>query len=212
MQTIDITSWPRQEQFWLLKSFDYPHFSMCANVNITHLHQYIKLHGFSINIAIIYMITRAANSIPEFRYRIRGDQVVEHPVIHPSSTILTRGDLFSFCTFEFFKDFPTFESKSNQRIAHIKDHPNLSNEPNRDDLFYMTAIPWVSFTAFMHPLDMFPVDSIPRFAWGKFFQEDGEMKMPLSVQGHHALMDGIHMGLFYEKIQSYLDISERILE
>jgi chloramphenicol O-acetyltransferase len=29
--------------------------------------------------------------------------------------------------------------------------------------------------------------------------------MPLSVQGHHALMDGIHMARFYEKIQGYLD-------
>jgi chloramphenicol O-acetyltransferase type A len=67
----------------------------------------------------------------------------------------------------------------------------------------MTAIPWVSFTSLMHPLD-FPVDSVPRISWGKFF-EDGELlKMPLHVQAHHALMDGIHMGRFYAKVQDYL--------
>jgi chloramphenicol O-acetyltransferase type A len=29
--------------------------------------------------------------------------------------------------------------------------------------------------------------------------------MPLSVQVHHALMDGIHVGRYYEKFQAYLD-------
>lgn len=31
------------------------------------------------------------------------------------------------------------------------------------------------------------------------------MKMPLSVQGHHAMMDGIHVGRYFEQVQSYLD-------
>ncbi len=36
--------------------------------------------------------------------------------------------------------------------------------------------------------------------------------MPLSVQGHHALMDGIHMGKFYEHIEEYLDQPEEVLK
>jgi chloramphenicol O-acetyltransferase type A len=68
----------------------------------------------------------------------------------------------------------------------------------------MTAIPWVSFTSFMHPLDLSPVDSVPRFAWGKFFADGELLKMPLSVQAHHALMDGLHVGRFYEIVQDYL--------
>ena len=29
--------------------------------------------------------------------------------------------------------------------------------------------------------------------------------MPLSVQGHHALMDGFHMGKYYTLVQKALD-------
>jgi chloramphenicol O-acetyltransferase type A len=47
-------------------------------------------------------------------------------------------------------------------------------------------------------------DTVPRFAWGKFFKEGENLKMPLSVQAHHALMDGIHMGKYYKKVQDYL--------
>jgi len=75
----------------------------------------------------------------------------------------------------------------------------------------MTAIPWVSFTSFMHPLHVHPVDSIPRFAWGKTFEEGKCLKMPLSVQGHHAVMDGVHVGKFYGELKGYLDQPAAVL-
>jgi chloramphenicol O-acetyltransferase type A len=75
----------------------------------------------------------------------------------------------------------------------------------------MTALPWVSFTSFTHPMRLHPADSIPRFAWGKFFREGRKFKMPLSVQGHHNLMDGIHMGKFYGYVQDHMDHPEGLL-
>jgi chloramphenicol O-acetyltransferase type A len=89
-------------------------------------------------------------------------------------------------------------------MAAAKERPTLQDPPGRDDLLFMTAIPWVSFTSFAHPMKLHPADSVPRFAWGKYFKEGGLVKMPLSVQGHHALMDGIHMARFYTEIQDYL--------
>ena len=96
-------------------------------------------------------------------------------------------------------------------IAHVKEHPTLENEPGRDDLLYMTALPWVSFTSFNHPMRLHPADSVPRFAWGKFFQQGERLLMPLSVQGHHALMDGIHMGKYYGEVENILQHPEVFL-
>jgi len=204
MRYIDMQTWSRREHFKLFGAFDHPHFSMCANVDLTAFHPFVKQRGYSINVATVYVLARAANAIPEFRYRIRPGEVVEHEIVHPSPTILTDEDLFSFCTFEYSEDFSLFAARAAEQIAYVKEHPTLKNEPGQDDLLFMTAIPWVSFTSFMHPLHLDPADSVPRFAWGKFF-EDGEfLKMPLSVQGHHALMDGIHMGRFYAEVQDYL--------
>jgi len=52
---------------------------------------------------------------------------------------------------------------------------------------------------------------VPRFAWGKIFEEGKSLKMPLGAQGHHAVMDGIHVGKFYEKVQDYLNQPESVL-
>ena len=105
-----------------------------------------------------------------------------------------------------------FAARAAERIAYVKAHRTIEDEPGQDDLLYMTAIPWVSFTSFMHPIDLNPVDSVPRFAWGKFFEDGKYLKMPLSVQAHHALMDGIHMGKFYAEVQDYLQQPEAVLD
>jgi chloramphenicol O-acetyltransferase type A len=211
MRKINMETWPRRQHFEFFRGFDHPHFGLCANVDLTAFYLFIKQHKISFSIAIVYLIARTANTIPEFRYRIRSGEVVEHEVVHPSSTILVGEEVFSFCTFDYSQDFSTFAACAAERIAFIREHPVVENEVGRDDLLYMTAIPWVSFTGFMHPMHLNPADSVPRFAWGKFFEEGAFLKMPLAVQGHHALMDGVHVGKFYAEIQAYLNQPEGVL-
>lgn len=211
MRKIDLQSYPRREQFELFNTFNHPHFNMCANVDLTRFLPYIKLNGVSFTAAIVYVISRAANAIPEFRYRVWDDEIVEHETVSPSVTILVENDLFSFCTIDYSPDFGVFADRAARQIAAAKENPTLKDPPERDDLLYMTALPWVSFTSFTHPMRQHPADYIPRFAWGKYFQEGELLKMPLSVQGHHALMDGIHMGRFYAEVQDYLYRPEDVL-
>jgi chloramphenicol O-acetyltransferase type A len=211
MRYIDLATWPRRQHFELYRGYDHPHFGMCANVDLTALHPVVKERGFSLNLAIVYLLARAANAIPEFRYRIRGDEVVEHGVVHPSITMLTEGDLFSFCALDYVEDFLQFAARAAETMACVQDAPTLEDEPGRDDFLFMTAIPWVSFTAFEHPAHLQPADSVPRFAWGKILEDGKLLKMPLGVQGHHALMDGLHVGKFYAEVQDYLDHPDLVL-
>jgi chloramphenicol O-acetyltransferase type A len=75
----------------------------------------------------------------------------------------------------------------------------------------MTALPWVAFTSLTHPMRQHPADSIPRFAFGKVFGDHSLRQMPLGVQGHHALMDGVHIGRFYTQFQEYLSFPDSVL-
>jgi chloramphenicol O-acetyltransferase type A len=204
MRTIDKLNWSRGKHFEFFNTFNHPHFNLCANVDLTKFHPYVKEHGYSFTAAIIYVISRAANTIPEFRQRLRGDEIIEHEIVSPSVTILVEHDLFSFCTIDFTLDFNIFAERAVSMMARVRGDPTLKDPPGRDDLLFMTAIPWVSFTSFMHPMRLHPTDSFPRFAWGKYFEQAGKVMMPLSVQGHHALMDGIHIGRYYEIIEDYL--------
>jgi chloramphenicol O-acetyltransferase type A len=102
--------------------------------------------------------------------------------------------------------------EAEEEIARVKKEPSLEEKIADDSMLFMSSIPWVSFTGFMHPMKLMPGDSVPRFAWGKFREEASKLIMPLSVQGHHALMDGLHAGLFYEEFQRLLDHPEELEE
>lgn len=211
MHKIDMQTYSRREHFELFQTFNHPHFNMCANVDLTHFYPYIKEHGISFTAAFIYLISRASNSIREFRYRLLDGSIVEYETVSPSVTILVDNDLFSFCTIDYSPDFSEFTVRAARMIAYVKENPTLKNPPGREDLLYMTALPWVSFTSFTHPMRLHPEDTVPRFAWGKYFEEGGNLKMPLSAQGHHALMDGIHLGKFYLVMQDLLNRPDSIL-
>ena len=141
MRTIDLQTWSRREHFKFFNSFDHPHFGLCANVDLSKFHPYIKQNGISFSIAVVYMITRTANAIPEFRYRIRPGAIIEHELVHPSYTLLIKEDLFCFCTLEFTENFPVFARDAMDQIAFVKEHHNLENTPGKDDLLFMTALP-----------------------------------------------------------------------
>jgi chloramphenicol O-acetyltransferase type A len=210
--TIDLENWPRRTHFELYRHFDNPHFNVTANVDVEEMLRHTRQDkSATLTVAITYLLARAANQIVNFRWRIRGDQVVEFDTVHPSITILTPDNLFSFCTINFDPSFATFKVTARERIEHVLEHPTLEDGPEQDSLLFMTSIPWVAFTSFMHPVTTKPVDSVPRIAWGRIHQVEGRAMMPVSVQGHHALMDGLHVGQYFEVLEDSFSEIETLL-
>ncbi|GAK58858.1 chloramphenicol O-acetyltransferase [Candidatus Vecturithrix granuli] len=210
MRYIDLEHWPRRKHFEFFRILDYPHFNLTANVDISTLYSHCKSHQLSLFKTIVYVAATAANAVPEFRQRIRDGQVVEHEVVHPSVTVMSGEDLFSFCHIAYTPNFQDFLANLGQAIERVKNAPTLEESLERaDDVLYMTSIPWIAFTGVTHPIHLHPVDSVPRIAWGKFFEEGDTRKMPLSVQAHHALVDGIHVARYFQHFQDLLDHLEQ---
>lgn len=205
MKFIDIENWKRKDHYNYFKQLDYPHFNICGNLDITNFYKHIKENELPFFISVLYASTKTANSIKEFRFRIREDNVIEHETVNPSFTVITEGEVFSFCTSNFIEKFKDFKNNTLKEIEMVKNNISIEDEPGRDDLLYVTSIPWVSFTNITHPIQMNPVDSIPRISWGKYFEEGNKIKLPISVQAHHALVDGIHVGQFFNGFQEILD-------
>ncbi|WP_315081764.1 chloramphenicol acetyltransferase [uncultured Clostridium sp.] len=205
MKLIDIENWKRKDHYNFFRQVDYPHFNICGNIDITKFYKHIKENELPFFISILYASTKTANSIKEFKLRIRGDKVIEHETVNPSFTIITEEEVFSFCRSNYTDNFNEFKTNTLKEIEIVKNNINIEDEPGQDDLLYITSIPWVSFTNITHPIQMNPVDSIPRIAWGKYFEEGSNIKLPISVDVHHALVDGLHIGQYFNIIQEILD-------
>jgi chloramphenicol O-acetyltransferase type A len=205
MKTIDLSTWKRRDHYELYRKLDYPYLNVTANVNINRLYTWSKENQFSLFSTIAHLTSRAANSIPELRLRIRGEQVVEHAIVHPSFTVLTDEGTFGFATIQYTPDFLQFNQNVLDGIEATKKNPTIHDEPDRDDMIFLTTMTWVSFTQISHPVPLNPPDSFPRITWGKFFDQGEKRLMPLSLFANHALVDGLHVGRFFELFQDCMD-------
>jgi chloramphenicol O-acetyltransferase type A len=66
------------------------------------------------------------------------------------------------------------------------------------------VIPWVSFSGLLHARRIPSDDSIPKIVFGKHHLRDGSRRLPISIEAHHALMDGLEVGQFLERFQELL--------
>jgi chloramphenicol O-acetyltransferase type A len=82
----------------------------------------------------------------------------------------------------------------------------------RDDVIYHTTLPWLSFTSFAHARTKGRGDSVPRIVFGKFSKEGDRLMMPISVEVHHALVDGLHVGRFFNNLETALVTPQAFIE
>ena len=207
MRVIDQLNWPRKVHFQLYNGFEFPHVNICVQVDITELWGKRSQVDASPTVTLVHTITKAANRIPELRQRIRGEDVVEHEVIHPLITILGDNDLFGVVTLTYDGSLEAFASHADEIIAKAKKSASLSEFPHnqdgefpRDDLLSITILPWLAFTSFSitrKPSN----DCIPLLAFGKVLAFGDRYMMPFYVNFHHALADGLHAARFVKFIE-----------
>lgn len=206
MEIIDMKHWDRAQHFNFFKNMDYPQYNICMNIDITNFLKKVKENKLSFYYAMIYVSMQAANEIPELRYRIRGDQVILHDRIHPSFTDISAGsELFKMVTVNLEDTMEDFVAAAREKAENQTSYFPFEELAGRDDLAYITCIPWISFTHLSHTINLKKDDAVPRISWGKYFSEGDRTLLPFSVQVHHAFADGIHVGKYVEKLQQYLD-------
>jgi chloramphenicol O-acetyltransferase len=54
-------------------------------------------------------------------------------------------------------------------------------------------------------------DSVPKIIFGKYEVEGGRVRLPVSVEVHHALMDGVHVGRYFERLQEHFTAPAAVL-
>ena len=194
----------RRAHFEFFNQMNHPHFNIVANVDVTNVLGFIKEKSLPLTPTFVYLVSKAANAIPEFRWRIRDGKVYEYPSVHPSFSVYTEvADVFSFCYVDYQEEARPFIANAYEKSEAMRKAPSFEDEVGRDDYLFLSAIPWVSFTGFQHAMSYHPHDCVPRITWGKFFEQDGKILMPLSVQVHHALVDGRHVGEYFQKMGAF---------
>ncbi len=201
---LDVTSWARRDLFEFFRGYDKPYFNVCVQLDITELLALLrKRPDASVSLAYHYLALRIANEVEPFRYRLRDGKVLVHDVIHGATTVLLSNESFAFAYFDYTADYRKFSADAQGVITEVKREGTFKSRPT-DDLIHFTTLPWVSFTSFSHARNWGQEDSVPKITFGKFTNEGKRVLMPFSVEVHHALMDGLHVGRYLSRLEAAL--------
>ena len=202
---LDLNTWNRKEHFKFFRTFDEPFYHINLNVDCTAGLKKAKTSNHSLFAWYLYSAMKSANMMKEFRYRIEGEEVFEYDSVNASPTISREDGTFGFAQVNFIEDFGLFQENLIQEIARVRALDGLFTAPEKPDVIHYSALPWFSFTGLSHPRNYGDGDSIPKISFGKIFDQNSKSWLPLSVQVHHGLVDGVHVSRYVEYFSQFLN-------
>ena len=200
---IDEKTWKRAVHCAVFRNSIEPAFCVTFELDITNFLRKIKEQKYSFTMSMIFAVSKCANEVEEFRYRFLDGNVVLFDKIDTAFTYLNKEtELFKVVNVP-MKD--TMEKYITTATSMAKEQKEYFTGPLGNDVFQFSPMPWISYTHISHTNSGKKDNATPLFDWGKYFERDGKVLLPFSVQAHHSFVDGLHIGKLADKVQRFLD-------
>lgn len=202
-KVIDEKNWERAMHCMIFRNNVEPAFCVTFEVDITNFLHKIRQKKFSFTLAMVYAVCKCANEIEAFRYRFLDGNIVLFDSIDTAFTYINpESELFKVVNVP-MQD--TMEAYVKLAVKTVKEQSQYFTGPLGNDVFQCSPMPWITYTHISHTNSGKKDNATPLFDWGKYYEKDGRVVMPLSVQVHHSFVDGIHIGKFANGLQKFMD-------
>ena len=196
MGWIDLDRWPRKSIYSHFMGYKKPWYTISMQLECGGVVERSRNNRSSLFGEMLHDVMLAANGIAPLRQRLRADGVYEHEQLDPSFTLDDGAGSFSF-------HVPKFH-RSRERFLEVMEQlprtPNLNAPLDanlRDDLLFVSCLPWVDICHVEPALRCGEFDSIPMLHWGRI----AENRVGMSITAHHALVDGQHVAKFVHAVE-----------
>ena len=211
-QIMDIETWERKENFNFFRRFQNPQLSITSEVECGGAKKRAKEAHQSFFLHYLYAVLRAANEIPELRYRIDPEgRVVLYDQIDILSPIkIKENGKFFTIRFPYHEDFETFYQEARKIIDSIPENGDPYAAENGEvangdyGLILLSATPDLYFTSITGTQEKQSGNNYPLLNAGKAIIKKGKLVMPIAMTIHHGFVDGHHLSLFYRKVEELL--------
>lgn len=203
--TVDLETWPRAAQFHWFRAYDRPHYATTSRLDVTHLLARRDAAGVNVYRASLFAIAQALHAVPELLMRFRGDTVVHHAHVDLSMPVPTPAGSFNYAYVPYIADFASFDAQTREILTQTAQSDGLNAVgEGKDNVAFLSCMPWLDYTAITNAMPH-KDDCIPRVNWGKYVREGDAWKMAMTLEVHHALVDGQQVGAFFNAVQASFD-------
>ena len=210
---IDMDSWERKEYFEHYYKNVRCTYSITTNVDITEIYNQTKEHHLRLYPTLIWWMANAVTHFEFLRFNYdEYENVGYYDTVNPSFTYMPpQSDKFNvlWCKYNHcFQDFylncvEIMDNFDKSRMFPINDMPK--------NCFDISSIPWIEFTSFNLNVYTDGTHLAPIFTTGKLIKDTGKIKIPVSLQVHHSVCDGYHVGQCFTYLQKLSDEANKWL-
>ena len=200
----------RKAAFELFREYDDPFFNISTELDLGTMIAFSKARGYSFNLCLLFASMHACNRIEEFRLRYINEEIRLYDEIHCGSTVSMEDDTFSFAYFGYTRSIDDFVSAGTKAIEDTRSRKKLEPRTDMIDLVHHSMLPWIRFTSVKHARRIPVGDSIPKITFGRFSEQGNGWRIPVSVEVHHALMDGLQVARYLEQLEAFFKNPESI--
>ena len=196
---IDLGSYPRRAHFDYFRTLAYPYAGVTAEVDATAVLRYCRNRGRSFYLGFMHAAALAANGVDALRQRIRDGGIVEYAECPTSHVELKADGSYCYCTVHHNMALEEYFDRAEAARARCRDG-GIDEEEDVERMLFISTLPWVRYTALLQPVAGGD-ESNPRITWGRYaVDEGGRVTLPVTLLAHHALVDGVHIGRFFESL------------
>ncbi|MBF4177989.1 type A chloramphenicol O-acetyltransferase [Lelliottia nimipressuralis] len=205
--SVDLSRWARREHFEIFQTFAQSTFNQTVQLDITALLKHIKEAGWKFYPTMISLISKIVNRHPEFRMAMKDNELVVWDEVHPNYTIFhNETETFSSLWSHYDGNIHHFQKVYSEDMARYSNNTAYwPKEESRENIFFISGIPWVTFTSFNVNVANMKNFFAPMFTLGKYFEQEGKVLLPFAVQVHHSVCDGFHVARLVNELQELCD-------
>ena len=207
LRAIDFDQWPRKQHFELFQNFTQPYFNVCVKLRAKKLYTACKQTNRAFFHGYVYCLLKACHEYEPMMLRIVNQKPYYLNTTRASVVELADDDSFRFSYFRQHNSLNEFANKAKAISHKAKLNPLFSDAfaatEGQADLIHVSVLPWLNFSSFSHAFTQGQSCGIPKFVFGQYNPNTGEM--PLSIDVHHALLDGLHVAKFVQQLQHTFD-------
>lgn len=201
----DVSKWNRKEHFEYYSKIATPHYCVAFNVDITELLEFTRKANISFYYSLIYLCTKAINSIDEFLLEVDGEKVYKIDRRIPCFTDLKKGETgFHMVSLECGESIIEFSENARKESAEnplsVRALDGL-----RESQIVFSCIPWADITMCSNERDYtdpkLKDDTAPILVWGKYTEHNGRYIINMTLDVNHRIIDGYFVGMFVQELE-----------
>lgn len=209
-KAVDMNAYARKPVFHYFRNFDVRVNSRTVQLDVSETRKLVKDKGLVFSISMTLLVTQAANDVAAFRHRIVKGEIEEYDFVFPLYSVLTAEKSLSLVRGPFSGSFGKDYADNLAALDDVKAGKQQAIDLSSQGHIIVSVVPWYSFTAVTFPYSRHN-DSVPQISIGKFYEQQGATLIPIAIQTNHALVDGYHVGLFLDRLSTYLADPERYI-